>query len=106
MKLRTIVRSNVVDSSAWTTIQHAASRLTYSEEGHKGYKLYTESDDRYYAILINQNGASTMRLLLDHKAHFEFRAIKSIVVFERRNARDEEKEDLGRSFAVILSDPR
>jgi hypothetical protein len=36
--------------------------------GPKGYKVYTELDDGYYVILGSQDGAGTMRILLDHKA--------------------------------------
>lgn len=106
MQLRTVVRSNVVNSSSRTAIWHATRRSTCSNEGPKGYKVYTELDDGYYAVLGSQNGASTMRILLDHKAQIGFRTVEKIIVFECRNVGDEENEDLARNFAVILSDPR
>lgn len=106
MRLCAVVRSNVVNASSRTAIWHAARRSTSSNEGPKGYKVYTELDDGFNAILGSQNGASTMRLLLDHKAPIGFRTVEKIAVFECRNAGDEEIEDLARNFAVILSDPR
>ena len=65
----------------------------------QGYKVYTELDDRYYAILGSQNGASTMRILLDHKAQIGFRTVEKIILFECRNVGDEKNEDLARNFA-------
>ena len=97
--MRTVVRSNVVNSSSRTAIWHAARRSTCSNEGPKGYKVYTELDDRYYAILGSQNGASTMRILLDHKAQIGFRTVEKIILSECRNVGDEKNEDLARNFA-------
>ena len=57
-------------------IWHAAKFSTSTREGPHHYREYTELDQGYHAILGSVNGASTMRMLLDHKA--QLRAVAKI----------------------------
>ena len=49
--LKTVVHSNIVNASSRTAIWQAARRSTCTNEGPKGYRVYTETDDRFWAIL-------------------------------------------------------
>jgi hypothetical protein len=104
--LRTIVRNNVVNQSCRTAIWYAARRSTCTSEGEKGYKVYTEFDNGFFAILGSQNGVSTMRLLLDHKRELGFPKIEKVIVFSCREAGDEKESGRSRTIAVILSEKR
>lgn len=104
--LKKIVRSSAVNLSSHTAMWYAGRRSTSAIEGRKGYRVYTPRDEGYYAILGSQNGASTMRLLIDHKAELGFRTVEKVIVFMCRYRGDEQNDELARSFAVILSDPR
>jgi hypothetical protein len=52
------------------------------------------------------NGASTLRILLHHKAGIGFRTGEKVVVFESRSDGDEDEELKARSFDVLLCEPR
>jgi hypothetical protein len=67
-------------------------------EEEKGYKLYTQCDNGLFAILGSQNGATTIKMLLDHKRELGFLVIEKIAGFLCRYAGDENEEDLSRTI--------
>jgi hypothetical protein len=62
-------RSSVGNLSARRTIWYAARRSTcLIEDSSSGYIEYTQPlDEGFYAILGSENGANSMRLLIDHR---------------------------------------
>jgi hypothetical protein len=102
-KLSTIIRHSVINASSRTAIWHAARKSSCTDDGTKGYKVYTKWNDGFYAILGSQNGANSMRILLDHKAKIGYRTVEKVVVLP---CHDEDDEELARTFVLILSDRR
>lgn len=102
--LKTVVRSSVINASSRTAIWHAARRSTCTNVGQRGYRVYTNTDDGFWAILGSTNGASTVRMLKDHKTEIGFRTIEKVVVFECLADGDVFEKLKARSFAVLLSD--
>ena len=79
--LRIIARTVVINLSARRAIWYAARRSTsLVEDPSTGYAIYTKEDDGFYAILGSTNGASSMRLLIDHKAELGDRTVERIIV--------------------------
>lgn len=79
--LRIIARTVVINLSARRAIWYAARRSTsLVEHPSTGYAIYTKEDDGFYTILGSTNGASSMRLLIDHKAALGNRTVEKIIV--------------------------
>lgn len=112
--LRIIARTAVINLSARRAIWYAARRSTsLVEDPSTGYAVYTKEDDGFYAILGSINGASSMRLLIDHKAELGNRIVDKIIVVGglpgRRNGVDLDLRDdftRSRSFLLVLSERR
>lgn len=110
-KLSLIVRYNVENSSTLTAIWHAERMSTYTREGERGYREYTQIDDGYYAILGSPNGANTMRMLIDHKAEHRYREVERIVVLsldssQSNSSNEASNTPTSRTFFMVLSEPR
>jgi hypothetical protein len=65
---------------------------------------YTCHDNGFYAILGTPNGASTMRMLHDHRTELGHRIVEKIVVFGKDGLTMKMAET--RSMAILLSDRR
>jgi hypothetical protein len=102
--LQAIVRFRVVNESTMSVIWHAARLSTCIREGLHDYREYTKWDQGYHAILGSVNGASTMRMLLDHKAQIGYRTVERVVVLGDNQLTLEEPEH--RSFLLLLSSRR
>ena len=104
--LRFIVRDSIINKATLMVIRHSAQWSECSESNTKGKRVYTKYHSGFFALLGSINGASTMRMLLDHKSQIGFRTVEKVVVFA-----DDELEDPGnfwklRSFMIVLSDRR
>ena len=115
--LRIIARSAVLNLSVRRAIWYAARRSTrVVEDPATGYSVYNKEDEGFYAILGSDNGASSMRLLIDHKAELGNRTVEKIVVVggppsSSRNSaglRVDLRDDYtrSRSFFLVLSERR
>ena len=63
-------------------IWHSARWSGCSKSDSKGYREYTKYHSGFFALLGSVNGASTMRMLLDHKEEEEigFHIVDKVVV--------------------------
>ena len=104
--LKVIVRSWIVNEPTQRMIWQAAKLSTCSMRGPKDHKEYTEWDQGYYAILGSVNGASCMRMLLDHKAAMGFRTIERVLVLGKLDAQLGVEEPQARSVVFLLSSRR
>ena len=104
--LRLIARHCVVNASTRTAIWQAARLSTCASEGSKGRKVYTSLDDGFYAILGSANGASTMRMLLDHKSKIGYRTIERIEVLGCERPEQVHEFYHARTVLILLSDRR
>ena len=104
--LRFIVRDSIKNKATRMVIWHSARWSNCSESDSKGYRVYTKYHSGFFALLGSINGASTMRMLLDHKAEIGFRTVDRMVVFAEDE--DDHTTQFGklRSFMIVLSDPR
>ena len=107
-RLRFIVRHCVVNESARIAIWQAArlSTVSHDEFPDLGHKVYEPPDDGFYAILGSVNGASMMRMLLDHKSQIGYRTIERVVVLPVVDFKDLSDFGKSRTFIVELSDIR
>ena len=103
--LRLIFRHCVINEQILMTILQAskASNSASHQATDKGYRMYTEGDEGFYAQLGSVNGASTVRMLLDYKHQIGYRTVHKIVVQECEEV--EEVKDVleARTFCVFLS---
>ena len=100
--LRHIIRNNVINECTRMVIWQAAradATFVNREDGHREYLPF---DEGFFALLGSVNGSSTMRMLLDHKAHLGFMTIEKIVVFPCKPA-DVNNFEKSRSFMLVLS---
>lgn len=102
--LQAIVRFCVVNESTKSVIWHAARHSTCTREGPGHCVEYTKWDQGYHAILGSVNGASSMRMLLDHKALMGYRTVERVVVLGDRTLTLEEPK--AQSFILLLSPRR
>jgi hypothetical protein len=63
-----------------------------------------EFDQGYHAILGTPNGASTMRMLADHRQALGYRIVERVVVLGKEEMTMEKPES--RSFLIILAPRR
>lgn len=75
--LRMIVRYCVVNEPTRNAVWQAARLSTCADQQQPdlSFRVYTALDNGFYAILGSANGASTTRMLLDHKAEIGYRTI-------------------------------
>ena len=86
--------------------QAARAEATFANR-EDGYREYLPLDEGFFALLGSVNGSSTMRMLLDHKAHIGFQTIERIVVLPRaRGTADVHDFQKSRSFMLMLSNKR
>lgn len=102
--LQAIVRFFVVNESTNSVIWYATRHSTCTREGPHHHVEYTKWDQGYPAILGSVNGASSMRMLLDHKALMGYRTVERVVVLGGETLTLEEPE--ARSFILLLSPRR
>jgi hypothetical protein len=108
--LRMIARCCVINLSARRAIWYAARRSTclYADRS-SGWAVYTKDDEGFYAILGSDNGASSMRLLIDHKYELGGRIVERIVVVGGPPSRATGKDlyddfTRARAFILVLSE--
>lgn len=87
-------------------IWHSARWSGCSKSDSKGYREYTKYHSGFFALLGSVNGASTMRMLLDHEEEIGFRIVDKVVVFAENEVEQIEEFGKLRSFMIVLSDPR
>ena len=77
--LRVIVRLFVVNEESKRVIEETLlhSSCTREETTHCEY---TDGDEGFYALLGSINGASSMRMLIDHREALGFRTVERVVV--------------------------
>ena len=106
--LRLIVRHSIVNISTRRAIWYAGRRSTcLKEDPLSGYVEYTPLDEGFYAVLGSDNGANTMRLLIDHKYELRGRTIEKIIILggpavEKRGILTDLKDDFERSRTIFL----
>lgn len=74
------------------------------KRGERRYCVYGPGNDGFFALLGSPNGASTMRMLHDHKESLGYRRVERVVL--RPDDVENPQAPEIRSFAVILSQPR
>ena len=99
--LKAIVRFYVVNETTKAIMWKAMQSSTSTKEGPNFYREYTEIDDGHYTILGSPNGASTMRMLNDHKAAIGNRTVERVIVLGDKTVSLEEPQS--RSFLLILT---
>jgi hypothetical protein len=112
--LRIIVRTAVINLSARRAIWYVARRSTsFVEDPSTSYAVYTKDDDGFYAIPRSANSASSIRLLIDHKAELGNRTVEKIVLVRglpdtRNGVALDLRGDFtrSRSFFLVLSERR
>ena len=104
--LKVIVRSWIVNKPTQRVIWQAAKLSTCTVQGPRDHKEYTEWDQGYHAILGSVNGASSMRMLLDHKAAISFWTIKRVLVLGKLEVQLGVEEPQARSVVFLLSSRR
>jgi hypothetical protein len=89
------------------------SRSSLVEHPLTGYAIYTKNGDGFYAILGSANGASSMRLLIDHKTELGNQTVEKIVAVRgipgtRNRVALDLRDDFTRSrpFFLVLSERR
>jgi len=102
--LRAIVRLTIVNEASKIAIWQASMHSSSSWTGENNEVEYTRLDNGFYAILGTPNGASTMRMLRDHRTELGHRVVEKIVVFGEKDLTMNKAET--RSMAILLSDRR
>jgi hypothetical protein len=74
------------------------------EDSSSGYTEYTPLDEGFYAILWSENGANSMRLLIDHKYELGSRTIEKIIVLGGPDLKDDFERS--RTIFPVLSERR
>lgn len=66
--LRLIVRDSVLNRATQMMLWHSVRWSGFSKSDAKGYREYTKYHSSFFALLGSIDGASTMEMLIDHKA--------------------------------------
>lgn len=101
--LRVIVRLVVVNEASKKVIEETLLHSTCTREETTHFE-YTEADQGFYALLGSINGASSMRMLIDHKEALGFRTVERVVVLGTGNTA--ENNIPSRTFMILLSSKR
>ncbi|KAJ8111302.1 hypothetical protein OPT61_g6074 [Boeremia exigua] len=102
--LAAIVRLTVVNEESKIAIWQASKLSSSSRMEDNNQVEYTRQDNGFYAILGAPNGASTMRMLRDHRTELGYRVVENIVVFGNKGLTMQAPET--RSMPIILSTRR
>lgn len=102
--LRAIVRLTIINEASQIAIWQASKHSSSSRIDDHNQIEYTRLDNGFYAILGTPNGASTMRMLRDHRTELGHRIVEKIVVFGKEDLTMEMAET--RSMVILLSDRR
>ncbi|KAI9700645.1 MAG: hypothetical protein M1836_002014 [Candelina mexicana] len=78
--LEVICRFGVDHSGTKELIWRVARQLRCTASGPEHHVEYTKKDIGYYILLGTQNGASTMRMLLNNKDELGFRTVDRVVI--------------------------
>lgn len=84
-KMRVIVRLVVVNEASKKVIEETLLRSSCTRE-ETTHIEYTDADQGFYALLGSMNGASSMRMLIDHKEALGFRTAERVVVLRKEMA--------------------
>ena len=96
--LRTIVRYFIANEASQRIIKDVLDH-SFSSRDVEDHLGYTELDDGFFAILGSVNGASSMRMLLDHRQALRFRTAERVVLLKQ-------KKRTYPIFIILLSSPR
>ncbi|CAE7026322.1 hypothetical protein P3342_005752 [Pyrenophora teres f. teres] len=99
-----IVRLTIVNEASQIAIWQASKHSSSSRIEDNNQVEYTCLDNGFYAILGTPNGASTMRMLRDHRTELGYRIVEKIVVFGNEDLTMQMPE--ARTMAILLSDRR
>ncbi|KAI8940455.1 hypothetical protein NX059_004141 [Plenodomus lindquistii] len=102
--VRAIVRLNIINEASRIAIWQASKHSSSSRIDDHNQTEYTRHDNGFYAILGTPNGASTMRMLRDHRTELGHRIVEKIVVFGHKDLTMETAET--RSMVILLYDRR
>lgn len=105
-KLQFIVRYCVVNKSSLIAIWQAARFSTATSEGPNGSKVYSPPDDGFFAVLGSPNGASTMRMLIEHKSLIGYRKVERVLIDGCEAQEHTEDDRKSRTFVIELSNTR
>ena len=101
--LRVIVRLVVVNEASKRVIEETLRHSECTREEESNIE-YTDIDEGFYALLGSTNGASSMRMLIDHKDALEVRTVERVVIVGER---DPDKKGVpSRSLMILLSGKR
>ncbi len=107
--LRGIFRQNVCNTQTLRALWWSAELSAATTSRRNGLRIYTNVDDGYHALLGSPNGASTMRMLIDHRGEIGFRVVERVVVLPLPNTStiaDLESKEKHRTFYIEFSDCR
>ena len=82
--LRVIIRLVIVNEASKRVIEETLQNSAYTRQD-KNYIEYTDVDEGFFGLLGSTNGASSMRMLIDHKEALEYRTVKRVVVVGERD---------------------
>ena len=102
--LSAVVRLTVINDASRIAIWQAERHSSSSRVDEDYQQTYTRIDNGFYAILGTPNGASTMRMLRDHRTELGYRVVEKIVVFGQKGLTMEGPET--RSMVILLSERR
>jgi hypothetical protein len=100
--LRATVRLTIIDEASQIAIRQASKHSSSSRIDDHNQIDHTRLDNGFYAILGTPNGASTMRMLRDHRTELGHRIVEKIVAFGEEEPLIKMVET--RSIVVLLSD--
>lgn len=77
----------------------ASSGFTKADDT-SGYRVFTEQDQGFFALLGSQNGGMVMHMLIDHKHHIGLRYVEKVVVLGQSS------QQSSPDFYFVLSERR
>lgn len=83
--LRVIVRLFVINEASKRVIEETLVHSSCTR-GETTHFEYSEVDQGFYALLGSINGASSMRMLIDHKEALGFRTVERVVILSQKDA--------------------
>ena len=112
--LRLIVRYHIWNEQTALCIQEAALRSTRQSEPTRpgtsipmhGRAVYNSQDEGLFALLGSPNGASSMRMLKDHKKEMGYRTVDRIIVQGYETEEEALNIEKRRTFFIVLTECR
>ncbi|KAF2185721.1 hypothetical protein K469DRAFT_664674 [Zopfia rhizophila CBS 207.26] len=103
-----VVRFKIVNEATMNAVWVASGRSSASRVEENNYVEYTQLDNGFYAILGTPNGASTVRMLLDHKRVLGFRVVEKVVVLgdDTLKMNEPESRSIVFFFPAVVSLPQ